>query len=146
MEVQPQLVLLQKTLLAIEGLGRLLYPELDLWKTAKPVLEEWMKQRRDPRTQLKQLIQAWPEISEDIALLPRLLHRAIRRAETENAEERRVGRVPPAPRRDSRRHLWASGAVLLIAGVLWIGLVEPRWLGWAGLVVGFALMFAPRSR
>ena len=82
MEVQPQLVLLQKTLLAIEGLGRLLYPELDLWKTAQPVLEEWMKQRRDPRTQIKQLIAAWPEISEDIALLPRLLHRAIRRAES----------------------------------------------------------------
>ncbi len=43
MEVQPQLVLLQKTLLAIEGLGRQLYPELDLWKTAKPVLEDWMR-------------------------------------------------------------------------------------------------------
>ena len=70
MEVQPQLVLLQKTLLAIEGLGRQLYPELDLWKTAKPVLEEWMRERRDPRTQLKQLIAAWPEISEDIAMLP----------------------------------------------------------------------------
>ena len=67
MEVQPQLVLLQKTLLAIEGLGRQLYPELDLWKTAKPVLEEWMRERRDPRTQLKQLIAAWPEISEDLA-------------------------------------------------------------------------------
>ena len=49
MEVQPQLVLLQKTLLAIEGLGRQLYPELDLWKTAKPVLEQWMRERHDPR-------------------------------------------------------------------------------------------------
>src|SRR5215471_278936 len=82
MDVQPQLVLLQKTLLAIEGLGRQLYPELDLWTTAKPVLEEWMRERRDPRTQLKKLIAAWPEISEDLSLLPRLLHRAIRRADT----------------------------------------------------------------
>src|SRR6187399_1999265 len=105
MEVQPQLVLLQKTLLAVEGLGRLLYPELDLWKTAQPVLEEWMKQRRDPRTQIKQLIAAWPEISEDIALLPRLLHRAIRRAETRHADEQRAGRAPP-PRRDTRLYLW----------------------------------------
>jgi ubiquinone biosynthesis protein len=145
MEVQPQLVLLQKTLLAIEGLGRLLYPELDLWKTAKPVLEDWMKQRRDPRTQLKQLIAAWPEISEDLALLPRLLHRAIRRAEVKDAEEQRTGRVPP-PRQEPPLHLWASGAALLIAGVLWIGLIEPKWLGWAGLVAGVALMFAPRRR
>ena len=67
MEVQPQLVLLQKTLLQIEGLGRQLYPELDLWKTAKPVLEEWMRERHDPRTRFKQLVAAWPEISEDLA-------------------------------------------------------------------------------
>ena len=45
MEVQPQLVLLQKTLLNIEGLGRELYPELDLWKTGKPFLERWVKER-----------------------------------------------------------------------------------------------------
>jgi len=70
MEIQPQLVLLQKTLLAIEGLGRQLYPELDLWKTAKPVLEDWMRERHDPRTRFKQLVAAWPEISEDLALLP----------------------------------------------------------------------------
>ena len=65
MEMQPQLVLLQKTLLAIEGLGRQLYPELDLWQTAKPVLEDWMRERHDPRTRFKQLVAAWPEISED---------------------------------------------------------------------------------
>ena len=45
MVVQPQLVLLQKTLLYIEGLGRQLYPQLDLWKTAKPFLENWMKEQ-----------------------------------------------------------------------------------------------------
>ena len=87
MEVQPQLVLLQKTLLAIEGLGRQLYPELDLWKTAKPVLEEWMRERHDPRTQLKQLIDGWPELSEDLAMLPRMLHRAVRRMDAETAAE-----------------------------------------------------------
>src|SRR5262245_19247526 len=129
MEVQPQLVLLQKTLLTIEGLGRVLYPELDLWKTAKPVLEDWMRQRRDPRTHVKQLIAAWPEISEDLSLLPRLLHRAIRRAETQDAEAQRVSRAP-RPRREPRLRVWLSGAVLVIAGVLWLGLVEPKWVGW----------------
>ena len=49
MEVQPQLVLLQKTLLNIEGLGRELYPELDLWKTGKPFLERWVKERLGPK-------------------------------------------------------------------------------------------------
>jgi ubiquinone biosynthesis protein len=55
MEVQPQLVLLQKTLLNIEGLGRQLYPDLDLWSTAQPFLERWMRQRMSPKTQLRKL-------------------------------------------------------------------------------------------
>ncbi len=64
MEVQPQLVLLQKTLLQIEGLGRQLYPELDLWQTAKPYLEEWFKRRIHPRTlfvKTKDQLPAWAE-------------------------------------------------------------------------------------
>ena len=62
MEVQPQLVLLQKTLLNIEGLGRQLYPELDLWNTAKPYLEQWMHQRIGPKAiwrELKRQAPAW---------------------------------------------------------------------------------------
>ncbi len=55
MEVQPQLVLLQKTLLNIEGLGRQLYPELDLWSTAQPYLERWMRERVSPKTLLGNL-------------------------------------------------------------------------------------------
>jgi ubiquinone biosynthesis protein len=68
MEVQPQLVLLQKTLFAVEGLGRTLYPELDLWKTAKPFLEEWMSKQIGPLSVVHKLkrevpkwIQQWPE-------------------------------------------------------------------------------------
>ena len=119
MEVQPQLVLLQKTLLAVEGLGRQLYPELDLWKTAKPVLEDWMRQRRDPRTRIKELVANWPEISEDLRLLPKLMHRAIRRMEAEDAARARpVLRAPP-PRASARLERVVTGAALLIAGSLW---------------------------
>ncbi len=66
MEVQPQLVLLQKTLLNIEGLGRQIYPDLDLWDTAKPFLERWMAQRRDPRVLAKKLARRLPEIIEQL--------------------------------------------------------------------------------
>ncbi len=55
MQVQPQLILLQKTLFNIEGLGRQLYPELDLWKTAQPVLRAWMRERISPRTIFKEI-------------------------------------------------------------------------------------------
>lgn len=64
MEVQPQLVLLQKTLLNIEGLGRQIYPQLDLWDTAKPFLERWMAQRRDPKVLVKKLVRRLPEAIE----------------------------------------------------------------------------------
>jgi ubiquinone biosynthesis protein len=148
MEVQPQLVLLQKTLLAIEGLGRQLYPELDLWTTAMPVLEQWMRERRDPRTHVKQLLAAWPDISGDLALLPRLLHRALRRIDAEDAAAKRR-RAPRAAehRRDGGRLAHAViGAGLLIAGVLWSALAVPEWLGWAGAAVGLAVLAVAARR
>ncbi len=70
MEVQPQLVLLQKTLLNIEGLGRQLYPELDLWKTAHPYLERWLRDRFHPKTLLKELKRYGPEWLEKLPDLP----------------------------------------------------------------------------
>lgn len=77
MEVQPQLVLLQKTLLAIEGLGRQLYPELDLWATAKPFLEKWIKQQMGPRAFLQQLRDNLPFYAEQLPQLPRLMHEVL---------------------------------------------------------------------
>ena len=70
MEVQPQLVLLQKTLLNIEGLGRQLYPELDLWQTAHPYLERWLKNRFHPKTLYKELKRYGPEWMERFPELP----------------------------------------------------------------------------
>ncbi len=73
MEVQPQLVLLQKTLLNIEGLGRQLYPELDLWKTAKPFLEQWMKEKIGPRSFVKHLKENAPLWAEQLPKIPNLI-------------------------------------------------------------------------
>ncbi len=70
MEVQPQLVLLEKTLLNIEGLGRQLYPQLDLWETAKPFLERWMSEQVGPRAFVKRLRDNAPRILETLPDLP----------------------------------------------------------------------------
>lgn len=74
MEVQPQLVLLQKTLLNIEGLGRQLYPELDLWKTAKPILEQWMHEKMGWQAAIKNVQQEAPNWAEFLPKLPAMLY------------------------------------------------------------------------
>ena len=73
-EIQPQLVLLQKTLLNIEGLGRQLDPELDLWSTAKPFLEKWMLEQIGPRRLWRELKSQSPYYAKMLPDLPRLLH------------------------------------------------------------------------
>ncbi len=73
MQVQPSLVLLQKTLLNIEGLGRQLYPQLDLWQTALPFLERWNAKRLSPFTLLGRLQDNLPELLEQLPNLPQLL-------------------------------------------------------------------------
>ncbi len=73
-EIQPQLVLLQKTLLNIEGLGRQLDPDLDLWNTAKPFLEKWMVEQIGPQKLLEELKAEAPRYAKLLPHLPRLLH------------------------------------------------------------------------
>lgn len=86
MEVQPQLVLLQKTLLNIEGLGRQLYPELDLWTTAKPYMEDWMKQQIGPRAFLRRIQENLPVMSEQLPDIPLLAYRVLKDAADGNLE------------------------------------------------------------
>jgi ubiquinone biosynthesis protein len=76
-EIQPQLVMLQKTLLNIEGLGRQLDPELDLWKTAKPFLERWMSEQVGWRGLLRTFKQEAPYLARTLPQLPRLVHQAL---------------------------------------------------------------------
>ena len=81
MEVQPQLVLLQKTLLNIEGLGRMLYPELDLWATAKPFMEKWLSEQVGPKAFLRRMKESLPQASEQLPEIPRLAYRVLKNAE-----------------------------------------------------------------
>ncbi len=79
MQVQPQLVLLQKTLLNIEGLGRQLYPDLDLWTTAKPFLERWLRDRFGPKAALRELKRQLPSWVEKAPQIPNLIHGTLTR-------------------------------------------------------------------
>jgi ubiquinone biosynthesis protein len=79
MTVQPQLILLQKTLLQVEGLGRELYPELDIWNTASPILREWMRERTSPGRLWRIFRSQLPEIIELARVLPSLVKGALER-------------------------------------------------------------------
>ena len=81
MEVQPSLVLLQKTLLNIEGLGRQLYPDLDLWETAQPYLEKWLKDRYSPKSMFNQLKRYAPDWLEHFPQIPPMIFQALKAAQ-----------------------------------------------------------------
>jgi ubiquinone biosynthesis protein len=146
MQVQPQLVLLQKTLFNIEGLGRQLYPELDLWKTAQPILRRWMRERMSPRTLLKQARAQLPDTVEALKQLPQLFNTAVREA----AEGRLRWQVQSAEIEGLRRELRATAlrrdvtlaaAVLWLSGFIWLAAVERgRWLGWLLLIAAAGLL------
>ena len=94
MQVQPQLVLLQKTLLYVEGLGRQLYPQLDLWKTAKPFLEDWVKQQVGPLSVLKQMYANLPFWAEKMPELPDLIYQNLKRAPHSHVPAVKVSHKP----------------------------------------------------
>jgi ubiquinone biosynthesis protein len=127
MEVQPQLVLLQKTLLNIEGLGRQLYPDLDLWHTAKPFMEAWMQERVGPTALLRELGNHAPELMEQLPRLPELIAGAgfaLRRLDQIAAEQVRVSqRLADLVSEQNRGARWrrSVGFALLVGGValLW---------------------------
>jgi len=117
-EIQPQLVMLQKTLLNIEGLGRQLDPELDLWTTAKPFLERWMNEQLGWRGLLRTLRQEAPYWAGTLPQLPRLVHRAL--AEDRLAELKLSVEALKAEGR-RRNRLLAAILVALLAGLVLLG-------------------------
>jgi len=111
MEVQPQLVMLQKTLLNIEGLGRELDPDLDLWATAKPFLERWMNEQIGWRGWVRTFKDEAPYWGALVPQLPRLLHRTLSDDRIERLEEG-LQRMLAEQR---RRNHWLAALVLLLA-------------------------------
>ncbi len=127
MEIQPQLVLLQKTLLNIEGLGRQLYPDLDLWNTAKPFMEAWMRDRHGPTAILKSLLENAPALAAELPRLPELVTTAAARLgeldRLAGAQRQAMDRLTRAINRERRTARWrrAAGAALIALGLglLW---------------------------
>jgi len=123
MEIQPQLVLLQKTLLNIEGLGRQLYPELDLWTTAKPFLEDWMRQQVGPRAFIGRVRKSLPQLSEQLPEIPLMAYRILKDAEEGKLQvqwrSKELARLQHTVKEANQRTIAAlSGAAMLIAAAL----------------------------
>jgi len=116
-QVQPQLVLLQKTLLNVEGLGRDLDPDLDLWETAKPFLERWMAEQVGWRGLVEHIRQEAPYWSTVLPQLPRLVHQALAR-QAHPAANREMEELLREKRRQNRLLGVIAALLALIAGAL----------------------------
>ncbi len=122
MVVQPQLVLLQKTLLNIEGLGRQLYPELDLWQTAKPIMEQWMRARLSPLTGLDSLRTHLPAVVEALPEMLKRLQQDWPPAEFA-AQTRELVALRQDMRQEQRRNRWVfAGSAFAVAAAVILAL------------------------
>jgi ubiquinone biosynthesis protein len=122
-QIQPQLVLLQKTLLNIEGLGRELDPDLDLWSTAKPFLEKWMLEQIGPKKLLEQLKAEAPRYAKLIPELPRLMHEFLKTKSEPalNEEVLKLLRETRQTQSTLMRILWLSfGFVIGMLAMQWM--------------------------
>ncbi|OGI38290.1 MAG: ubiquinone biosynthesis regulatory protein kinase UbiB [Candidatus Muproteobacteria bacterium RBG_16_62_13] len=155
MEVQPQLVLLQKTLFNIEGLGRRLYPELDLWETAKPYLERWMRERMGPRAFLRTLKRELPRWWTLFPQLPGLIHDTLERARrgelSSESRGREFDRLRAQLRVNQRRLYRAiAGSGMTVAGAILLAVPAAgtiiAGLGWGMGVLGLILLLAAWPR
>jgi ubiquinone biosynthesis protein len=149
-QMQPQLMLIQKTLLQIEGVGRQLYPELDLWKTAQPLLRQWVAERWSLRALAKEVRTQLPDFVQALRQVPPLLENAIQRA-----QDGRLSLQVDSPeyrllRQELRRNARRSEIALLSAttalgGIVWLALGSvPAWPGFALLAVSVVGLFLLR--
>jgi len=141
MQIQPQLMLLQKTLLNVEGLGRDLYPDLDVWATATPILREWMRERTSVRALARDLRARMPGLIEAARGLPELLGRLVDR-ELPGPRQTRAGAESAELRAElaraaRRRDAVTLAAALLLGGLVWLAVARaPAAIGWALLAAG----------
>ncbi|MEJ0086278.1 MAG: ubiquinone biosynthesis regulatory protein kinase UbiB [Pseudomonadota bacterium] len=151
-EVQPQLILLQKTLLNIEGLGRDLYPDLDIFKTAGPIMRDWVREKMSGRALLENARAQLPEILTSLQSLTPLVRSAVQRAQDGRlrlaVEAPEINALRNEIRRTNRRRDKVTVAsVVLLGGIVWLALArEPFWAGWGMITVGVAWLISEIRR
>jgi ubiquinone biosynthesis protein len=149
MQVQPQLILLQKTLFNIEGLGRQLYPELDLWKTAQPVLRDWMRERTSPLTILREIRTHLPDALITLRQVPQILQTAVREAAEGKAQSVDAGVAKLRAEMRwiaARRDLSVAAGVLWLSGLIWLAqTTQYRWFGAVQMIAALVLFVRLRS-
>ncbi|MBS0056170.1 ubiquinone biosynthesis regulatory protein kinase UbiB [Yersinia sp. Marseille-Q3913] len=120
MEVQPQLVLLQKTLLYVEGLGRQLYPQLDLWTTAKPFLESWLRDQVGLPAVIRALKEKAPFWAEKFPELPELVYDSLQQHKLlqQSVDKLTIQIQGQQQRQGQSRYLFGVGATLLVSGTI----------------------------
>jgi ubiquinone biosynthesis protein len=152
MVIQPQLVLLQKTLLNVEGLGRELYPDLDVWHTASPILREWIRERLSGRALLQGLRAQLPELIEAARSVTPLLKGAAYRAQDKGLRMKvdfpEIDDLKRSLLQSSRRREGVTvGAVILLGGLIWLAAGRQiEWPGWAMLGIGAAWVLVAQRR
>jgi len=118
MEVQPQLVLLQKTLLNIEGLGRQIYPELDLWKTAKPFLEKWMNEQVGTKALIKGFKKNLPYIVEKMPDMPEMMFTALKKMSEGESHQQQTEALNKLNNKIEANHKKLSYVLLGLSGLI----------------------------
>jgi len=148
-EIQPQMILLHKTLFNIEGLGRQLYPQLDLWETAHPVLKRWMDEQVGGRAMLKDVRDNLPQLRDAMRELPAILnHLGEQVAEGRirfNLQSPELKDIQIQLEEQRRQRYWlTAAAVSVVSGALVVTLGAVPWLGWALLGAGAIAAYAAR--
>jgi ubiquinone biosynthesis protein len=146
--IQPQLILLQKTLLNVEGLGRDLYPDLDIFKTAGPIMRDWVREKMSGRAILQNARAQLPEILTSLQTLAPLVRSAVQRAQDGRlrlaVEAPEINALRSEIRRTNRRRDKVTiASVVLLGGIVWLALGhEPQWAGWSMVGAGVAWLIA----
>ncbi|QIW15316.1 ubiquinone biosynthesis regulatory protein kinase UbiB [Pasteurellaceae bacterium RH1A] len=146
MEVQPQLVLLQKTLLYIEGLGRQVYPQLDLWQTAKPFLQNWLDEQMGIKAMLRQVKNQLPYMREHLAQVPEAVFDALRQQKQINLRLQEINQSLQAQNSAGNGQFMKMGVLgIAIFSTLWKFEVLPLWVSLPLLLVEFGLLLSSRK-
>ena len=148
-EVQPQLILLHKTLFNIEGLGRELYPELDLWKTAQPVLKQWMDEQVGPQAVIDDLRENLPQLRHAMRELPAAIRELADRASAGNlsldVHSTEFERIRDELESQRRQRYWLVVAMTsILSGTLVLTLEGNAYVGGGLLFAGLLGIFAGR--